>query len=1148
MKPRIRLLRQLGAGVDGTAWAARDEDTGASYTLHRLRALAEDHDRLRALAARVRLLDLVAKRGALAVRQAALEQGEPWLLVERGERTFAEVLLEGPLDDERFHEFAERLVDAVVEAHRVGLVIGAALRAGAVVYDERGRVALDLAGVDTGAERRTPYDVDRVEPPTSAADVAALADLLDSARTGRPAGARTVSVQATSDEETRTVEADPLAALLRAMRDPEPAYRPSAAEVQRRLGSVVETRTAGTLEAPAAATQADAAPAFPERLGRYRLLELLGEGAMGRVYRAEDVADGTVVAVKVLARELCASPRALRRFRKEARLLAEAKNPWVANLLEANEDCGRVFLVVEYVKGRALAAVLQDGGPLPERDALAIIADVARALVDVHGSGVVHRDVKPDNILVVDAPGGRSVKLVDFGIARHVDETESLAMTREGALVGTPLYMSPEQCRGEAVDPRTDVYALGTTLFELIVGRAPFAGKGAAAVVTAQLQAPPPRLEELKPGVSSRVAALVARMLAKDPAQRPADARALLAELEAILDGDRQGIDARPAAPDASTAKSFSLELKLRASPRALWPYVSNTTRLNRAVGLSAVEEAVQAVGDEVARFGRARQAGFSLAWKENPFEWIEGRRLGVLREYQEGPLRWIKNTVDLRPDANGGTTLVHTVVVEPRGLVGRAAASFEIGVRTMRAFEKAYLRVDDLLARAARGDRAVRDPFEADHEMPRAKAARLAGMERAAVDEGAPPLAVAALGEHLRRASAQDVARIRPVALARRLDVPEQDMLRACLLGSHVGMLVPLWDLLCPGCRAPARIEDTLRALKEHARCEACAIDFALDLASSIELVFRAHPSLRDADVATYCIGSPAHTPHVAAQVRLAPGEHVVLDLALDEGRYLLQGRGLSFRAAFGVQAGAATTRWEVPLSRGPDRAASRLLAAGAQTMVLRNDTQKHQVVRVERAAARDDALTASRVVAHPLFRRLFPGEVLDDGALLRVSSVTLLLADVAAVRGPDPGAPDAPAFAAAYARYKSLEHGVLSHGGSVVKIRGDGVLAWFDDPADAVRAALAMPDAVDGGATLRAAVHRGAAAAVTLNDRLDYFGRTVRELEQLLDAGRGGELVVSEPAGADPAVLPLLVGRVLDADVVDVSGALAQRFRLTA
>ena len=217
---------------------------------------------------------------------------------------------------------------------------------------------------------------------------------------------------------------------------------------------------------------------------------------MGAVYRGEDPTDGSLVAIKVLRDAWARRPEALRRFYKEARLLAEVNNPYVANLVELNEDDGIHFLAIEYVRGMSLANLLAQRGRLDEPDALAIMSDVARGLAVAHERGIVHRDIKPENILLVEdrarrpprrgrcaAPTvllslsmtARRVKLSDFGLARHVDETESLNLTQAGAILGTPLYMAPERASGAGkIGPGADVYAMGATLFHLLAGRPPF--------------------------------------------------------------------------------------------------------------------------------------------------------------------------------------------------------------------------------------------------------------------------------------------------------------------------------------------------------------------------------------------------------------------------------------------------------------------------------------------------------------------------------------------------------------------------------------------------------------------------------------------------------------------------------------------------
>jgi hypothetical protein len=281
-----------------------------------------------------------------------------------------------------------------------------------------------------------------------------------------------------------------------------------------------------------------------------------------------------------------------------------------------------------------------------------------------------------------------------------------------------------------------------------------------------------------------------------------------------------------------------------------------------------------------------------------------------------------------------------------------------------------------------------------------------------------------------------------------------------ACLHAASVGLLVLLWDLLCPVCRLPSEVKETLRAIAEHGRCEACQTDYALDFANSVELVFRAHPQVREADTNTYCAAGPAHAPHVVAQVRLAAGEHLVLDLALGEGSYRLRGPQLGWSFDFAVRPGAAARRWDLTLSRGPAAGLAPVLGPGSQVLGLSNDTDRPLVVRVERAAPRDDALTAARASALAVFRELFPAEMLSPGCLVSVAEVTLLLTDLD--RGPrslyqELGDPRA--FTLLHEQFRRIDGIVRAAGGAVVKTVGEGVVAAFTDPASAVRAGLAIP-----------------------------------------------------------------------------------------
>lgn len=270
-----------------------------------------------------------------------------------------------------------------------------------------------------------------------------------------------------------------------------------------------------------------------ERLlaGRYRLGDDLGAGGTARVFRAVDERLGRSVAVKLLDSRIAASadPSGRERFLKECRTLAGFSHPGAVLVFDAGEDDGELFLVMELVEGDTLAHRLARAGPLPVAESVRIASKILGVLAAAHSAGIVHRDVKPANILLGNAG---MVKLADFGIAKRFDDIEE-SVTSTGFVVGTPRYLAPEQAMGESVTPATDVYAMGVLLYEMLAGRPPFVGDSAVAIAVAQQASAAPDIRTVRPDVPNTVAAAIAGALALDPAQRPASA----AQLEVALRG-----------------------------------------------------------------------------------------------------------------------------------------------------------------------------------------------------------------------------------------------------------------------------------------------------------------------------------------------------------------------------------------------------------------------------------------------------------------------------------------------------------------------------------------------------------------------------------------------------------------------------------
>ncbi|WP_191247049.1 Stk1 family PASTA domain-containing Ser/Thr kinase [Amycolatopsis deserti] len=281
---------------------------------------------------------------------------------------------------------------------------------------------------------------------------------------------------------------------------------------------------------------------------RYELGDTLGYGGMSEVHHGTDVRLGREVAVKILRADLARDPQFQERFRREAQNAAALNHPAIVAVYdtgEAQTEYGPLpYIVMEYVRGRTLRDIVKTEGPLSQKRAMEVMADVCAALDFSHRHGIVHRDVKPANVMITDQG---AVKVMDFGIARAMHDGQA-AMTQTAAVIGTAQYLSPEQARGEGVDARSDVYAAGCVLFELITGEPPFTGDSPVAVAYQHVREDPKAPSAVNPAVSPELDAIVLKALAKGPANRYQSAAEMRADLVRTLSGQR------PSAPMVMTA------------------------------------------------------------------------------------------------------------------------------------------------------------------------------------------------------------------------------------------------------------------------------------------------------------------------------------------------------------------------------------------------------------------------------------------------------------------------------------------------------------------------------------------------------------------------------------------------------------------
>jgi hypothetical protein len=373
--------------------------------------------------------------------------------------------------------------------------------------------------------------------------------------------------------------------------------------------------------------------------GRYAVERLAGEGGMGAVYRAVDGSTGKLVALKVLT---VSFRDAVERFEREARVLASLTHPGIVRHVDhGRTEDGAPYLAMEWLEGEDLAQRLERG-PLPVDEAIALVSRVARALVEVHAHGIVHRDVKPSNIFLRDR-GVQNPILLDFGVARRAEAT--IALTRPGNVLGTPQYMSPEQVRGEReLDPRSDIFALGCVLFECVAGRAAFVGEHSMAVLAKILLEEPPTLSDLVPGAAKRLDRLLRAMLDKRVEGRPASCLEIAERLasderlesahmraaEALAERERRLVAvvlardvaegaSRTLSPDEETAERAALVKSIESLGGQLTPIGASNLVVTVPSGAAATDQAASAArcAEILARAMPGASVTLAMGWAE---------------------------------------------------------------------------------------------------------------------------------------------------------------------------------------------------------------------------------------------------------------------------------------------------------------------------------------------------------------------------------------------------------------------------------------------------------------------------------------------------------------------------------------------------
>ena len=560
--------------------------------------------------------------------------------------------------------------------------------------------------------------------------------------------------------------------------------------------------------------------------------------------------------------------------------------------------------------------------------------------------------------------------------------------------------------------------------------------------------------------------------------------------------------------------------------PAELWPVLADTNRFNEAMGLPpyVLEETPQPNGT-VLRRGRGKAAGFTLEWEEKPYEWIHGRHFRQARLFSKGPFRRFGPVFDIEPEGDG-SRVTYGLEWEPLTLVGRlfgarlaGQAGEAIGKRILQAV--AFMK----------GERpTIFDlPPPTLPDGARERAFKLAAeVDQSVYGNGlGTPIADLVIN-----GMEADLVHLKPKLLARQFGVAQRPAIEACLAAVKTGLLTMKWDLLCTNCRGPKLTVRTLSELPRGAHCESCNIDYERDFERNVELSFAPAPTVRPSPAGGFCLSGPMSTPHVHVQMLLAPGERRELAVDLPAGLYRLRtlhpGRVADIDHKGGAFPGLRVTVDGV-----------EALPAGKEGIVtFVNDAGFEAAALIEDRSWTRYALTAPEVITLQAFRDLFAEATLRPGDEAAVGQVALLFTDLRGSTALYERVGDAVAYNIVRDHFAFLAAIVRNHDGAVVKTIGDAVMAAFGDPADAVKAALAMQadiatfnatrnnDGIDRTLVVKLGVHTGGSVIVNLNERLDYFGSTVNMAARLQGQSEGGDIVLSRAVADDPAVRPLLAG----------------------
>jgi class 3 adenylate cyclase len=583
-------------------------------------------------------------------------------------------------------------------------------------------------------------------------------------------------------------------------------------------------------------------------------------------------------------------------------------------------------------------------------------------------------------------------------------------------------------------------------------------------------------------------------------------------------------------------ATSQTWEWSFDHPPQAMWPLLADTARFNEAAKLPKhqITEIPQADGS-VHYFGAAKVGPFHIRWREVPVNWVSGQWFEHTRLFQSGPLKRLSAELQLEP-AGGGCRARYTVTIEPANLLG----GLMLG-RMLSSTRATFGRLAQEAAAFVAGQRT--EPFS--HRAPAIGEETRRRVDTMVAEIEATPNGhglARRLADHLLGAQEVDLWRVRPLALAKAWGCPPLHAIELCLQAVRAGLMELRWDLLCPRCRVAKGWSGGLDRLPQGAHCSSCNIDYERDFSRNVEASFHPAPAVRPLESGEYCMWGPMSVPHVKAQILLQPGETREVAAILPFGPY-------RFRTLEpGPEADLDWGSGGFPELILDDEAVAAGTPAAAGTLRLANRAKRPLVAIIEDRSWVADALTADRVTALQAFRDLFSDDVLRPGDEVAVGRIALLFSDLKGSTALYQSIGDASAYHLVRDHFAFLARVIREHEGAIVKTIGDAVMAAFVSPAQAVAAAIAIQRQVAAfnragqgkgpAIVIKLGVHGGPTIAVTLNDRLDYFGSTVNMAARLQGESRGGEIVLSPEVAEDISVVPALAGLGITRDQATLKG----------